>query len=329
MRAEGPMRGNIRDIPWTRRECRPLWKDRRPPNFIVGSSSNPGNYSDACRELKAARDGGHSRGEMRNIPRTRRRCRRERVSAIYLNGNITYDPLAPAVVPGIKWLCNLQPKNYMDLQFGIRPSSLPQASRCFWSGIYVQKALGESFRRQNCHLVDDFDNQKYLYGHTALEEDEANSETQEGTVLVNLPLWLVMPPKIRPSRLLPLPAAPQLLLRRQRRYNEENVTRCLTEVLYGKGFEAEDSPGSPTEGDLRKKVLAPEPRQIGERRRLQDREVVGRAGSRIMRLSRYTDTGTRPRSFREMIPPDAEGRRGQGRSSGRTYLDIGRETTVE
>ncbi|KAJ7439707.1 hypothetical protein B0H11DRAFT_2205708 [Mycena galericulata] len=77
--------------------------------------------------------------------------------------------------------------NFLEIPLGSssRPSSLPQASRCFWSAIYVQKALGESFRRRNCHLGDDFDNQKYLYGHTALEEDEANSETQEGTVVIH------------------------------------------------------------------------------------------------------------------------------------------------
>ncbi|KAJ7513024.1 hypothetical protein B0H11DRAFT_1898265 [Mycena galericulata] len=63
------MRGKIRDIPWTGRECRPL-VCRRPPNFIVGSSGNPEvnfgkksvltsahglkNNSEACRQLKAA-----------------------------------------------------------------------------------------------------------------------------------------------------------------------------------------------------------------------------------------------------------------------------------
>ncbi|KAJ7513023.1 hypothetical protein B0H11DRAFT_1898264 [Mycena galericulata] len=82
-------------------------KDRRPPNFIVASSGTPGvnfgkkcvltlahglkNNSEACRQLKAApppvRDEGPSCGKMRDIPRTRRECRRERVPTICLNGD--------------------------------------------------------------------------------------------------------------------------------------------------------------------------------------------------------------------------------------------------
>ncbi|KAJ7482178.1 hypothetical protein B0H11DRAFT_2418217 [Mycena galericulata] len=95
-----------------------------PPNFIVSSSGNPGvnfgkkrvltsadglkNNLEACRQLQLkaalpppARDGGHSCGKIRDIPRTRRECRRERVPAICLNGDTYVAPSGSGAYSGL------------------------------------------------------------------------------------------------------------------------------------------------------------------------------------------------------------------------------------
>ncbi|KAJ7509191.1 hypothetical protein B0H11DRAFT_2427411 [Mycena galericulata] len=113
-------------------------KDRRPPNFIRGSNSNLGvefgkkrvltsadglkNNLEACRQLQSkaalpppARDGGHSCGKIRDIPRTRRECRRD---AIGLNGDTYVAPSGSGAYSGL-----LREKKYWRRRLEVREAN--------------------------------------------------------------------------------------------------------------------------------------------------------------------------------------------------------------